>query len=286
LYLTIAVVTLEPLMALLAVFFEEARFQNSETYGALAFCVQARSPATRCIFRILGRLKNPDHRSWAMLRGVSGWDVSKTTLALTSALATCAALWQRCVRPFLTWPWLLANVVAEEVPEATKRDIAERLAAANPCCYEHGFTAHVRKVAPTADQLLHSDVAHRLIRNTLGQASSNNIANEDRFARARNHSRTCNGNAVSPPAVASMHMLAELQAWHGIAVNRTTEGMQCTFHGYSFNFGLTFPAVRRILAGNLPKFVRMVCGFWALYVHYVLYIYNIYSLPCTGAWRS
>jgi hypothetical protein len=104
LYLAIAVVTLGPLMALLAVFFGEACFQNSETCGALAFCVQARSPAARCIFRVLGRLENPDRRSWAMLRGVGGWDAGETTLALTSALATRAALWQRRVRPFLTWP--------------------------------------------------------------------------------------------------------------------------------------------------------------------------------------
>jgi hypothetical protein len=144
----------------------------------------------------------------------------------------------------------------------------------------------VRKVAPTADRLLRGGVAHRLIRDALGQASSNNIANEDRFARARNHNRTCNGKAVSPSAVASMHMSAELQARHGIAVNRTTEGVRCAFHGCGFNIGLTFPAVHRILAGNFPKFARMVCGFWALCVHYVLYIYNIYSLPCPGAWRS
>jgi len=232
LYLTVAVVTLEPLLDLLATFFEEARFQNSEKYGAMAFCVQQRSPAIQCISRILARLRAPNHDAWALLRGTGGFggDGDKVTLAFIAGVTACANLWQRCVRPYMVWPWLLANIVAPEVPTATKREIADRLAAAEPCCYECGFTAHVRKLAPTADQLVSSGVAQQLIRNTLGRVSSNNIANEDRFARMRNHSRSCSGNVMTPEAMASNHMLAELKAWHWVAVDRIARARDV--HGF------------------------------------------------------
>eukprot|EP00969_Alexandrium_andersonii_P345169 15257868-Alexandrium_andersonii.AAC.1 len=57
--------------------------------------------------------------------GAEGWDADKFALALTAAVVTCGHLWQRCVRPFLTWPWLLAVLVAPEASDADKRTVAQ-----------------------------------------------------------------------------------------------------------------------------------------------------------------
>lgn len=156
-----------------------------DKHGASAFCIASRSPAVKCVQRIFARMADEDRSCWLLVRGLDGWNDDLRILTFIVQLVTAAAVWLRAVRPYHTWPWLLVHLVSDEVDIVRKREIAERLAGAETCCYEHGFTAHVKTIAPTAAELLTSTAAHDLIRRTLCAAPSNNIQNEDRFARHR-----------------------------------------------------------------------------------------------------
>ena len=50
--------------------------------------------------------------------------------------------------------------------------------------------------------------------------TSNNIANEERFARQRNHWLACHGRARSASTISAAHLLGEAQAWQNVAWDR------------------------------------------------------------------
>eukprot|EP00959_Pyramimonas_sp_CCMP1952_P039757 831672-Pyramimonas_sp.AAC.1 len=64
-YLSVAACVLWPAMDLLALFFEEARFQSDHEFGITAFCDNNRSPTIKLTRLLMTRVQTDDHPCWA-----------------------------------------------------------------------------------------------------------------------------------------------------------------------------------------------------------------------------
>ena len=115
---------------------------------------------------------------------------------------------------------VIASLDMLDFMDCRKQHIAEALVRASPCCIERGFTAHIKGLVTTPQELLDSANVHELISRSFGAAPCQNINNEDRFARHRTYDRSGHGRSSSGSAIASAHVLGEARAWHGVACER------------------------------------------------------------------
>ena len=216
---TLAALTtaLRNMIDLFGVFFSEAKFSSEGRHSAFAFCSPSGSPAARCLARYFSDMADLDAPRWRPVAGVAGWGAESLYEVGTTNIILVCSLWQRAVRPFGVWPWRLGVIVDDATPEARKMEVARELFALRECCVECGITLHVRRVARTAEGLLANDEMKAMIREVLKAAPSNNIQNEDRFARHRNHAVSARGHAYDAASIASRHVLSEATAWHSRA---------------------------------------------------------------------
>ncbi|CAK0884193.1 unnamed protein product, partial [Prorocentrum cordatum] len=216
---TLAVLTtaLRNMIDLFGVFFSEAKFSSEGRHSAFAFCCPSKSPAVRCLGRYFNDMADMGASCWRPVAGAGGWGPKSLYEAGTTNIILVCNLWQRAVRPFDVWPWRLGVIVDEAAPEARKMEVARQLFALRECCVECGIALHVRRVARTEERLLASEEIKAMIREILKAAPSNNIQNEDRFARRRNHAVSARGHAYDGASIASRHSLSEATAWHSRA---------------------------------------------------------------------
>lgn len=113
----------------------------------------------------------------------------------------------------------MGKLVCDHVSGAEKQRIAERfIASSSDCCFEPGFTRHVRSRVSSVDELMGSSGIQQLIFHTFSATPVSNVPIEDRFARQHAQKFACHGRAPHFSTTASKHVISEFQTWHHIAM--------------------------------------------------------------------
>ncbi len=199
------------------VFFDEAKF-HVDSGGILHFCLSAKSPASNLISRYHELLKDSMCDFWRPVRGIGAWTQVNLKLCASLLVRVVVSVWYRLIRPFQAWPWLLAKVVCPEVPSAeADAAIDAFMHSGRDCCFGPGLARHVRACVRSADDLKQDPGVRGLVYHTLRATPSNNIPNEDRFARQAAAQSMTHGKSVSLATACTRHVLTETQAWHHIA---------------------------------------------------------------------
>ena len=66
-------------------FFDDAKFNNTDQFGILAFCIVGRSPGVKVLQRLLTLMADAHNVFWNPVRGLGGW----TDLKFTFVAALC-----------------------------------------------------------------------------------------------------------------------------------------------------------------------------------------------------
>ena len=224
LMLCVGCVLLVPIVLLMGAFFADSRLDKQEHWGLLDFCLDHRNPAWRTCTRFINMLRDINDRAWLPLVGFSGWSEMKFAVAATEAYKIVAGLWFRLVYTFSKWPWRLAKAFDLGAPREERLQICKDFLRCDPEHLEPGLARQIRGLVTTADELVDSEEVRSLVMNTFKKVGSQNIGNEDRFARQKRFAQSCHGHCASHTTVAHKHLLAEAVAQHGIAMDKFARG--------------------------------------------------------------
>lgn len=213
--LTATTLAVRPSLPLLGRFFKECR--RGAEGSVVTWAHASTNPGYRACLKYCALLKDAAHEHWTPVRG-EGW--TGQTLRLTAILTfkMLGNVFFRTVRPFLVWPWRLANLVHAETSEAEREQICNEVMQMRPCCCDNEFTSLVKAKAATV-QDLQSTGMKQFLSDAFQMCEPTNIKSEDRFSRTRRQTDSCQGNWPSPSTVAAGHMLSEFESHFKQAVH-------------------------------------------------------------------
>ena len=146
---------LQPALDVLSACFVASRRHLAAEQSVEIFIHERTSPALQVIRRFCKALNTPDHQFWRPLLGSRVWSERMLLLALVPTWTLMAQLHQRLVQAFRCWPWRLALLTDDGVPQQVKVALAEELIS---CC-EHTdpFTKSYRRGLHVTDDVLAED---------------------------------------------------------------------------------------------------------------------------------
>ena len=160
------------------------------------------------ILDALRHLQDEQHVVWRpIVASDQVWDEHLRVVSSTAKWMLIGQLHRRFVVAFKRWPWRLAEILMDDVPNETKRRIVDDFYNADECCMDK-FSLWLRGHCADADAFLAEEHVH-FLRHVLGRVPAENIGSENRFARAGRQQRASAGAAPAPSTVAAAHVITE-----------------------------------------------------------------------------
>ena len=186
-------------------FFDDAR-DGMHPGDVVPLCSTATSPAANAIREYTRRLADDMHPSWLPISGPDrAWTQSSYNAAAKGAYTMIGGLLLRCVWPYSFWPFPLAVLFNLLAPDAVKHSVRRNFFRARGCCGEW-FFKRVRDIFVTEADL---DAEMPFLSDVFTMAPNSNVRTECRFARMKNHCRSCQGNMPGPASTFAEHVLSE-----------------------------------------------------------------------------
>lgn len=171
------------------------------------------SPAVRALDAMTSTLRGGANY-WQLLHCAAVWTPEMRLKVQMITLRLMANVWYRLVHHYKLWPWPVAKVLDDRVPEDEQLSIAEQLFFANECCLDEGVCISLQNHMTCGADLVREGHLRTLAQSVFNHCKSQTIPVEERFKRVRTHSACNSGVAHSAGTIASNHVLRELKTLH------------------------------------------------------------------------
>ena len=145
------------------------------------------------------------------------WIPSTVRLAALCVFNVIGGMYFRNVKPFMIWPWSLAQLVHPAISAEDRTRHLKNLYTSESCCGGR-FTNKMR--LRMQHELDLSAETRQLLLDVFQGCPATHIRSEFRFARCRRHHESAHGHMPSPATIASDHVLAEFEDMYEEAVTR------------------------------------------------------------------
>lgn len=128
-------------------------------------------------------------------------------------LRLVASLWWRLLDHYSHWPYRLASLIDERLPEVQRKQAAEEVLKSDDCCIGFEVGAPLWTMACAVDDLM-SPKRQSLLEAIFLHTKSQAIQVEERFKRVRTHVASNSGTFQHSATVASNRVLREVKTLH------------------------------------------------------------------------
>lgn len=126
--------------------------------------------------------------------------------------------YHRLVMPYRSLPFILANLIDDDVVSEEKRELASWFMALPRCCLDAATSYPLREIIKTEWDLLHGCGVKIL--QSICSTKTTNIEVENNFARAHSSKMTGRGRNEFVQSMSAKHLLSEIKLHHRKTVER------------------------------------------------------------------